>query len=113
MARKMLRNVEKRGVQAARNGPSPPPCVAQAEIRTADHLIAEGWQGVLRHAVLETIPLGELADPAKPVASVHFAFPDIMGMWFNLVQCPVHATWLPIVQRVGVRPRLAPLTPGG
>ena len=28
MARKMLRNVEKRGVQAARNGPSPPPTPA-------------------------------------------------------------------------------------
>src|SRR5271157_5666741 len=38
MARKMLRNVVKRGVHSARNGPSPPPCVAQAEIRTADRL---------------------------------------------------------------------------
>src|SRR5208283_263504 len=43
MDRKMLRNVEKRGVQAARIGPSPPPTpaggpVAQAEIRTADRL---------------------------------------------------------------------------
>ena len=30
MARKMLRNVEKRGIQAARNGPSPPPTPAGA-----------------------------------------------------------------------------------
>ncbi len=50
-------------------------------------------------------------DPAKPVASVHFAFPDIMGMWFNLVQCPVHAAWLPVVQRVGVRPRRVGVRP--
>ncbi len=34
----MLRNVEKRGVQAARNGPSLPPCVAKAEMSTADRL---------------------------------------------------------------------------
>jgi hypothetical protein len=43
MARKMLRNVEKRGVQAARNGPSPPPTpaggpVAKPELGTADRL---------------------------------------------------------------------------
>ena len=38
MARKMLRNVEKRGVQAARSGPSPPSCVAKAEMNTADRL---------------------------------------------------------------------------
>ncbi len=43
MARKMLRNVEKRGVHAARNGPSPPPTpaggpVAQAEMSTAERL---------------------------------------------------------------------------
>ena len=30
-------------------------------------IIAEGWQGVLRHAVLEAMPVGELADLAKPV----------------------------------------------
>ncbi len=29
--RKMLRNVEKRGVHAAGNGPSPPSCVAKPE----------------------------------------------------------------------------------
>src|SRR5271157_2600522 len=29
---------EKRGVQAARNGPSLPPCVAKAEMSTADRL---------------------------------------------------------------------------
>jgi len=43
MARKMLRNVEKRGAQAARNGPSLPPTpaggpVAKAEISTVDYL---------------------------------------------------------------------------
>ena len=43
MTRKMLRNVEKRGVQAARNGPSPPPTpaggpVAKPELGTADRL---------------------------------------------------------------------------
>ena len=43
MGRKMLRNVEKRGVQAARNGPSLPPTpaggpVAEAEMSTADRL---------------------------------------------------------------------------
>ncbi len=43
MTRKMLRNVEKRGVQAARNGPSPPPTpaggpVAKPELDTADRL---------------------------------------------------------------------------
>src|SRR5208282_454504 len=43
MSRKMLRNVEKRGVQAARNGPSLPPTpaggpVAKAEMSTADRL---------------------------------------------------------------------------
>ena len=54
----------------------------------------------LRRCPLEDWPtLRSPFDPAKPVASVHFAFPDIMGMWFNLVQCPVHAAWLPVVQR--------------
>ena len=43
MDRKMLRNVEKRGVHTARNGPSPPPTpaggpVAKAEMSTADRL---------------------------------------------------------------------------
>src|SRR5208337_684795 len=43
MARKMLRNVEKRGVHTARNGPGPPPTpaggpVAKAEMSTADRL---------------------------------------------------------------------------
>ena len=43
MSRKMLRNVEKRRVQAARNGPSLPPTpaggpVAMAEMSTADRL---------------------------------------------------------------------------
>ena len=47
MARKMLRNVEKRGVHAARNGPSPPPTpaggpVAQAEMSTAERLVPRG-----------------------------------------------------------------------
>ena len=31
MSRKMLRNVEKRGVHAAGNGPTPPSCVAKPE----------------------------------------------------------------------------------
>jgi hypothetical protein len=43
MSRKMLRNVEKRGVHTARNGPSPPPTlaggpVAKPEMSTADRL---------------------------------------------------------------------------
>ena len=43
MSRKMLRNVEKRGVPTARNGPSPPPTpaggpVAKPEMSTADRL---------------------------------------------------------------------------
>src|SRR5271165_5070229 len=43
MSRKMLRNVEKRGVHTARNGPSPPPTpaggpVAKPELSTADRL---------------------------------------------------------------------------
>ncbi len=38
MSRKMYRNVEKRGVHTARNGPSPPSCVAKPEISTADRL---------------------------------------------------------------------------
>ena len=43
MTRKMLRNVEKRGVHTARNGPSPPPTpaggpVAKPEMSTADRL---------------------------------------------------------------------------
>src|SRR5208337_3784804 len=43
MDRKMLRNVEKRGVHTASNGPSPPPTpaggpVAKAEMSTADRL---------------------------------------------------------------------------
>src|SRR5271157_1816176 len=33
-----LEKSEKRGVQAARNGPSPPPCVAKPEISQADRL---------------------------------------------------------------------------
>ena len=49
----MLRNVEKRGVQAARNGPSPPPCVAKPEMSTADRLGSKqgssraGWRELL------------------------------------------------------------------
>ena len=47
MARKMLRNVEKRGVHTARNGPGPPPTpaggpVAKAEMSTADRLGSKG-----------------------------------------------------------------------
>src|SRR5208337_73298 len=38
MSRKMYRNVEKRGVHTARNGPSPAPCVAKPEMSTADRL---------------------------------------------------------------------------
>jgi len=38
MSRKMLRNVEKRGVHTAGNGPSPSPCVTKPEIGTADRL---------------------------------------------------------------------------
>src|SRR5208337_2043232 len=43
MSRKMLRNVEKRGVHTARNGPSPPPTpvrgpVVKPELSTADRL---------------------------------------------------------------------------
>ncbi len=44
---------EKRGVQAARNGPSLPPCVAKAEISTADRLGSRegssraGWRELL------------------------------------------------------------------
>src|SRR5208337_3726752 len=43
MSRKMLRNVEKRGVHTARNGPSPPPNpaggpVVKPELSTADRL---------------------------------------------------------------------------
>src|SRR5208337_3139990 len=48
MACKMLRNVEKRGVHTARNGPSPPLCVAQAEIRTADRLGSRQGSGPRR-----------------------------------------------------------------
>ncbi len=43
MSRKMLRNVEKRGVHTARNGPNPPPTpaggpVVKPEMSTADRL---------------------------------------------------------------------------
>ncbi|MGA2701971.1 MAG: hypothetical protein ABSH35_12865 [Isosphaeraceae bacterium] len=34
---------------------------------SGQQIIAEGWQGVFRHAVLEAMPVGELADLAKPV----------------------------------------------
>ena len=50
MARKMLRNVEKRGVQSAVNGPSPPSTpaggpVAKPELGTADRLGSRERQG--------------------------------------------------------------------
>ena len=38
MDRKMLRNVEKRGVHTARNSSSSPSCVAKAEMSMADRL---------------------------------------------------------------------------
>src|SRR5208282_5099110 len=52
MSRKMLRNVEKRRVQAARNGPSLPPCVTKAEMSRADRLGSReraAWATHLRH----------------------------------------------------------------
>jgi len=37
-----LEKSENRGVQSARNGPSLPPCVAKAEMSTADRLLIQG-----------------------------------------------------------------------
>jgi hypothetical protein len=53
---------EQRGVQAARNGPSLPPCVAEAEISTADRL---GSREVV------TRSCGKRASPGKPRGHGH------------------------------------------
>ncbi len=64
MSRKMLRNVEKRGVHAPRNGPSLPPCVAKAEMSTAGRLEVE--KGGVRAASNARHPLTSNLTPHAP-----------------------------------------------
>ena len=73
-------------------------------------IIAEGWQGVLRHAVLEAMPVSELAEnfsrelgaPTKGAeGATHFLAPGKRG-WPLSTPCPLfsrHSPLPPVVDR--------------
>ncbi len=77
---------------------------------SGQQIIAEGWQGVLRHAVLEAMPVGELAEnfsrqlgaPTKGAeVATHFLAPGKRG-WPHSTPYPLfsrHSPLSPIVDR--------------